>query len=298
MTQAEFNEMLRISIASASIGGYYTSRWSGEELDELAGGRSLVIKGVYASLAALQAAFPNGADGAYQIASTKDLYIWNPVTKSWQNIGQLQGPAGPRGVTFTPVITEDGVLMWLNDGGLENPPQVKIRGDDGIGITSIRKVSGTGAPGTTDVYAIYLTNGTSYRFSVYQGAGAAADVPAVLKAAADALAAQRAAEASKDTAAEKAEAASASAETAKRYSGKPPIIQGDAQTWWTWNDGQGGYVDTEKPSRGLNGVALSAEGQYAFNVSADGDLILSYTGDETPGFRINRDDGCLYLEIA
>ena len=44
------------------------------------------------------------------------------------------GPAGAdgkNGVTFTPVVSDDGVLSWTNDGGLENPASVDIRGPAG-----------------------------------------------------------------------------------------------------------------------------------------------------------------------
>lgn len=48
--------------------------------------------------------------------------------------------------------------------------------------------------------------------------------------------------------------------------------------------------------RGIDGVAVSADGLYAFNVNADGHLILSYTGGTAPNFSIG-DDGHLYLNI-
>ena len=38
---------------------------------------------------------------------------------------------GEDGGTFTPHISEDGILSWTNDKGLENPPPIKIVGDDG-----------------------------------------------------------------------------------------------------------------------------------------------------------------------
>ena len=47
---------------------------------------------------------------------------------------------------------------------------------------------------------------------------------------------------------------------------------------------------------GINGVAVAADGQYAFNVNADGHLILSYTGDTAPNMRING-EGHLILTI-
>ena len=48
--------------------------------------------------------------------------------------------------------------------------------------------------------------------------------------------------------------------------------------------------------QGISGVAVAADGQYAFNVNADGDLILSYTGDAVPNMHINA-DGYLILTI-
>lgn len=34
---------------------------------------------------------------------------------------------GEKGVTFIPHISEDGTLTFTNDGGLENPPAVKLK---------------------------------------------------------------------------------------------------------------------------------------------------------------------------
>lgn len=39
--------------------------------------------------------------------------------------------AGVNGVTFTPKVDAEGNLSWTNDGGLENPAVVNIRGRDG-----------------------------------------------------------------------------------------------------------------------------------------------------------------------
>lgn len=117
-------------------------------------------------------------------------------------------------------------------------------------------------------------------------------------------------------AANSAISAAASAETAKQYSGKPPIIQNG--TFWTWNAANGQYEDTGSPARGpkgepgergpqgiqgpegprgIDGVAVAADGQYAFNVNADGDLILTYTGQDAPDFYIAA-DGTLRLRVA
>ncbi len=47
---------------------------------------------------------------------------------------------------------------------------------------------------------------------------------------------------------------------------------------------------------GINGVAVSAAGQYAFNVDEAGHLILSYTDDDAPDFSIDS-SGHLILNI-
>ena len=41
------------------------------------------------------------------------------------------GKDGKDGVTFTPSVSETGVISWTNDGGLENPAPVDIRGPAG-----------------------------------------------------------------------------------------------------------------------------------------------------------------------
>ncbi len=61
-------------------------------------GRSFEIEDVYPTLAALRTALPNGADGAYQVASSGELYIWSESNMDWVSIGALQGPQGPQGV--------------------------------------------------------------------------------------------------------------------------------------------------------------------------------------------------------
>ena len=44
------------------------------------------------------------------------------------------------------------------------------KGDTGIGIEDVARTSGTGAPGTVDTYTIWLTDGTTREFTVYNGA--------------------------------------------------------------------------------------------------------------------------------
>lgn len=61
------------------------------------------------------------------------------------------GPSGADGVTFTPHVSDDGVLSWTNDGGLPNPDPVSIMGPagesgaGGVPIGTIAIWSGTEA---------------------------------------------------------------------------------------------------------------------------------------------------------
>lgn len=43
----------------------------------------------------------------------------------------LAGSGGVNGTTFTPEVSEEGVLSWTNDGGLDNPEPVDIKGPEG-----------------------------------------------------------------------------------------------------------------------------------------------------------------------
>lgn len=38
----------------------------------------------------------------------------------------------PKGTTFTPTVAENGDISWTNNGGLDNPPTVNIKGDTGV----------------------------------------------------------------------------------------------------------------------------------------------------------------------
>ena len=103
-------------------------------------------------------------------ASDNDVYLWDVDQQMWTNIGSMQGPPGPQGpagadgaqgpqgirgvpgepgadgadgapgkdgspgedgASFTPAVSEDGVLSWTNDRGLPNPEPVNIKGPAG-----------------------------------------------------------------------------------------------------------------------------------------------------------------------
>lgn len=84
-------------------------------------------------------------------------------------------------------------------------------------------------------------------YAVAAGKGLEASAAESAKQAADSA---KQAAGSAEAAAGSAKEAESSADKAEHYSGKPPIIQGDTETWWTWDAEQQAYQDTGKPSRG------------------------------------------------
>lgn len=65
-----------------------------------ADGTSFTVKGRYETLEALEAAHPAGSEGEAWAVGTpedNDVYLWNVDAAAWDNIGSLQGPAGPEG---------------------------------------------------------------------------------------------------------------------------------------------------------------------------------------------------------
>lgn len=97
------------------------------------------------------------------------------------------GPAGPANMlsigtvssgdtaaaTITGTAPEQVLNLVLPKGDKGNPGSPGSKGDtgdDGNGIASITLKSGTHAAGTSDTYTITMTDGTTFDFSVYNGA--------------------------------------------------------------------------------------------------------------------------------
>ena len=89
------------------------------------------------------------------------------------------GATGPQGVSVTnATVNEDGDLVItlsagdpINAGSVIGPRGIQGDvGPTGASVDHIDRTSGTGAPGTTDTYTVYLTNGqTGGTFQVYNG---------------------------------------------------------------------------------------------------------------------------------
>lgn len=89
------------------------------------------------------------------------------------------GATGPQGVSVTnATVNEDGDLVItlsagdpINAGSVIGPQGIQGEvGPTGASVGRIERTSGTGAPGTTDTYTVYLTDGqTGGTFQVYNG---------------------------------------------------------------------------------------------------------------------------------
>lgn len=109
-----------------------------------ADGRSLQIEDVYPTLAALNAAFPAGTIGAFQVATNGELYIWSETNLAWESIGVLEGPEGPKGIQG--VQGETGPSGETGKTGPQGPAGV----DGATGPQGIQGATGAdGAKGDT-----------------------------------------------------------------------------------------------------------------------------------------------------
>ena len=89
------------------------------------------------------------------------------------------GATGPQGVSVTnATVNEDGDLVItlsagepINAGSVIGPQGIQGEvGPTGASVDRIERTAGTGAPGTTDTYTVYLTDGqTGGTFQVYNG---------------------------------------------------------------------------------------------------------------------------------
>lgn len=77
-----------------------------------------------------------------------------------------------------------------------------------------------------------------------------------------------------------AQNAAASAETAKQYAGKPPVIENG--TWHIWNAATHTYTDTLLPARGETGATGATGGVWYPAVDENGTLTYAKLDTETP----------------
>lgn len=106
----------------------------GDPGDQGPQGNGLDILGSYGTLGELQQAHPTGQPGdCYSITGGEQplIYIWDSDTQAWKSAGSLQGAKGETGAVYTPSVSADGTISWTNNGGLQNPTSVNIKGPKG-----------------------------------------------------------------------------------------------------------------------------------------------------------------------
>ena len=77
-----------------------------------------------------------GQDGAdVEFAIIEGFLCYRYPENEWVqiiSIDEITGPKGDTGTVFVPSVDEFGNLTWSNDAGLETPPEVNIKGEQGL----------------------------------------------------------------------------------------------------------------------------------------------------------------------
>lgn len=94
--------------------------------DVMAEGHSFVVSGTVADVSELPLTAKQGT--YYNVGTEAPYEIYMYDNGEWVSQGTLKGE---QGVTFTPSVSEQGVISWTNDGDLPNPEPRNIRGARG-----------------------------------------------------------------------------------------------------------------------------------------------------------------------
>ena len=136
-------------------------------------GTAVTILGSYSSLANLQTAHPTGNVGdGYLINGA--LYVWSPVSSSWENVGTIQGPQGVTGPTGTtgPTGATGATSTVAGPQGVTGP--IGATGATGANSTVAgpQGVTGpTGPTGSTGVAGAFSISSLMPPINPYEGQG-------------------------------------------------------------------------------------------------------------------------------
>lgn len=96
-----------------------------------------------------------------EVKSLMDL-----INECLNSSGGITG--GRAGATFIPAVSGDGTISWTNNGGLENPASVNIKGPEGIGISTVTAYYARSSSGSTAPTSGYTTSvptlASTYRY--------------------------------------------------------------------------------------------------------------------------------------
>lgn len=131
-------------------------------------GASLIVKGSYATMAAFTTANLTGTAGeAWIIIDTGSLMVWNTLTRSWDDVGDIKGPQGIQGA--------QGIQGVQGIPGIQGIQGIQgLKGDKGdtgnIGdVISFNSIwSGTGLAPTGRIgNGSYIKSGKFVHFQIY-----------------------------------------------------------------------------------------------------------------------------------
>ena len=100
------------------------------------------------------------------IGAVGEAELSSEVTKQIDSAkanGEFNAGSGTNGATFTPSVSNDGILSWTNDNNLDNPEPVNIRGVDGK----------NGKDGKDGISATHSWDGTTLTVSSASGTSSA-----------------------------------------------------------------------------------------------------------------------------
>ena len=173
-----------VSVTSAKTDGekyaltFDFQNLKGEKGDRGDDGTSIRILGTVNSPEEFPA-HPSNGDG-YMLNG----HLWVYDGNSWTDAGEIKGPQGDPGinayitaVTASVSDTTGTPTVKVTTGGTHSEMSIDFdfdnlkgpKGDKGTSITSIDRTEGNGAAGTTDVYTITYSDGTTSTFNVYNG---------------------------------------------------------------------------------------------------------------------------------
>lgn len=174
-----------VAVASTDEVNYKAQdKWLSTKLDEMDTAIAAIASAISGKAASSHSHAASDLSGVVKtVNGTAPDANGNVVIAGGSGEAGADGADGEDGVTFTPSVSADGVLSWTNDGGLENPAPVNIKGADGAagaagadgedGVDGVSPTVSVSKSGT--VTTITITDATgSHTATINDGAAGAA----------------------------------------------------------------------------------------------------------------------------
>lgn len=154
MTQEEFNAMLQVALAQGLPGGYYTSKYSGEEVDALLSGKGMSILGRYDTVYDIESPVDGGH---YYIGTETPYHVFTYINGNWVDAGTMQGPQGDPGPKGDPGPRGPGpecVIVTLSASGWDSTSKTQTVSVSGVSANENAQLI-TPAPAVSSQKAYY-----------------------------------------------------------------------------------------------------------------------------------------------